>query len=121
MEADKVVKALRLCANKWENCGGCHINREDCPFGKYTLGCIERMNRAAADLIETPMEAARWIPVSERLPMEAECVLAWGIYGFAKCAMVGCLQEGRWLLEGPFDDATVTHWMPLPAAPKEEE
>lgn len=68
-----------------------------------------------------PDEIPHWIPVSERLPMEAECVLVWGIYGFAKCAMVGCLQEGRWLLEGPFDDATVTHWMPLPAAPKEEE
>lgn len=61
-----------------------------------------------------------WIKCRERMPEQAKRVLVWGIYYNAKCVMVACLQRQKWLIEGMFSDATITHWMPLPEPPSEE-
>ena len=67
-----------------------------------------------------------WIAVSDRLPLEADGEvlarmrdgrpeIAWATYwhgannGFA-----------QWTFRDPDEDETPTHWMPLPAAPKEQ-
>lgn len=63
--------------------------------------------------------APKWISVKERLPEVEANVLAYIGYG---CIVVCWLTyDGYW--QGPariFDKGEVTHWMPLPAAPKEE-
>jgi hypothetical protein len=56
-------------------------------------------------------EAARWIPVSERLPDSDYDVLVYAD-GFILISRAVC---GRWVLVGQ-----VTHWQPLPATPKEQ-
>ena len=79
-----------------------------------------------------------WIPVSEEMPNIHETVL---IYGksryrfqkvFCKFVDVGCLEEPeadrdieKWSTYNDWyegqEDFTITHWMPLPEPPKEDE
>lgn len=64
----------------------------------------------------------RWIPVTERLPEHGSLVLC-----FLQCRATRILQfdevSGWWLGFGRGDDwrfDNITHWMPLPDAPKGE-
>lgn len=78
-------------------------------------------------------DAMKWIPVTERLPIGAnngetsEEIIAYTKSGEV---CVGWIESGRrtWYLVVGDDDyptahdfGTVTHWMPLPEAPKEGE
>ena len=115
----------------------CEYGRSQCPV--VTQEVIDRL-AAYEDTGLTPEEIQqmRWIPVEERLPEEegiyAVCVdgeVKWDVY---------CMFEGkeRWFCydgrinefyidpysseptrEPPYP--MVTHWMPLPKAPKEEK
>ena len=58
-----------------------------------------------------------WISVKDRLPDDEENVLAF-VFGEAE---VCCLKNGVWRNEWmKFYDGDITHWMPLPEPPKEE-
>lgn len=66
----------------------------------------------------------RWIPVTERLPLYGQDVLAVRTYGDGeKCqevlmAHIAVWNEGtgeKW-----WNATNITHWMPLPQPPKEE-
>ncbi|HDK6888148.1 TPA: DUF551 domain-containing protein [Klebsiella variicola] len=92
----------------------------------------ERISRAvraamlAADPQSTGIEPAavpgKWIPVSERMPIEFEAVIAFDgdqVYGEAMYS-----SDDGFTIDGyePCDRLNlqnVTHWMPLPAAPQE--
>lgn len=78
-------------------------------------------------------EAARWIPVTERLPlarevqwddlryMESDLVLGFGGDGIAVVKHTRELGTDRWLWIDIDGNAwPVTHWMPLPEPPKGE-
>ncbi len=140
MEPDEIIRALRLCADKSENFEECHSGQCDCPFGKTVIDCTERMNRAAADLVELLTdEIPHWIPVSERLPKLDELVLLFldnskekKITTGKRYAVDGIITDderysGEWCVGFDRLDPNflvgkyVTHWMPLPAAPKEEK
>jgi len=151
MKPDEIILALRLCADKSENFEECHSGQCDCPFGKTVIDCTERMNRAAADLIELLTdEIPHWIPVSERLPEPEANVLIWQSYRedapYANITIGHLHQESdlrrkpywTWIAYGADmvhpkieawhradficpGDEFVTHWMPLPQLPKEEK
>lgn len=59
----------------------------------------------------------RWIPVSDRMPEDAQWCLVNTEYGYH----VQCWSKGQgWLGdECSIPNCDVTHWMPLPAAPQE--
>lgn len=107
-----------------------------CDNGNFM--CIDNLAADAADVLQEYVdrckryadeimmlrEQPRWIPVTERLPAEGERVLA--------------AVEGTWVGEAyrdmrdvwmrsygtPWDASigvSVTHWMPLPDAPREKE
>ena len=75
---------------------------------------------------------SEWIPVSERLPEVGQEVLVW----YHRSYNVAYLQKMKpvklqppqfnnvemfeWCF-GDFEDFDVTHWMPLPEAPKEKK
>ena len=121
MTDKEIVQALRCCASG--------ESEEECPFTeKY--GC-DGCPKVSADLIErlTAENAAlrekvpQWISVEERLPEawknEDGVLVNYMIYTPEFGADIGNYHEKdkRWLRMAI--PCTVTHWMPLPDAPKE--
>lgn len=92
----------------------------------------EQRDRCAryAEEIAVLQERQRWIPVEERLPEGDDAVLA-VVSGkpMENITLIGsvqiasyCAEAGWFITEFPWwDEPTVTHWMPLPAAPEEAE
>ena len=68
-------------------------------------------------LVENGVTIQRWIPVTERLPNEAERVAVIMPNG---SKLVGRILSGKWHIQGLRKAAKVTHWVPLPETPKEE-
>lgn len=89
----------------------------------------ERVERPAKTLSECAYEwgyqngleaaAPKWISVEERLPEELEDVLVLSRNGSCTWAEVAHLMRNQWWRVG-IPMINVTHWMPLPEAPKEE-
>lgn len=89
----------------------------------------EQRDRCAryAEEIAVLQERQRWIPVEERLPEGDDAVLA-VVSGkpMENITLIGsvqiasyCAEAGWFITEFPWwDELTVTHWMPLPAAPE---
>lgn len=63
-------------------------------------------------------DAMKWIPVTERLPEMWQNVLAVRTDGKFRFDFIGSL--GVWYEDVNFVGYPVTHWMPLPDAPKGE-
>ena len=102
--ADMVNEAPTLTADDYFDA----VDRiKPCPNCRYTLlGALTE-------------DEPRWIPVTERLPGDGEGVLVWGC-GFIQLGWYD-MDDGEWRTEYfTYDDGEVTHWMPLPKAPKEE-
>ena len=88
---------------------------------------IETLRKAVLSKTETPTSG--WISVKDRLPEnpdELVLVIANGMYENvalkdAYCMANYCPDEG-WVLEmwPDFEAVQISHWMPLPEAPKEE-
>ena len=98
--------------------GVCYENTECdiCPFenkDEVISKCIGR----AKDAIRRAIGSPQWISVKDRLPDEGKYVLVWESQGFAYCDEMIC---GIWNI-GANNGAIITHWMPLPEPPKEED
>jgi hypothetical protein len=78
----------------------------------------------AAEAIEKLEKSIpRWIPVTERLPEKYTAVLAAG-NGEVACGLFVGFAEPAHVASWDLDNVAaepVTHWMPLPEPPKEEE
>ena len=115
----------------------CEYESSPCPV--VTQEVIDRL-AAYEDTGLTPEEVQqmRWIPVEERLPEEegtyivcvdgevkydAYCILEgierWLCYDGRPSALYIDPYSGKPLRQSPYP--RVTHWMPLPKAPKEEK
>ena len=75
----------------------------------------------AEKLISNGVMVQEWISVTERLPESGKesvlIALRWGEVGIGWC------EDGRWNSEfvNEYEEGEVTHWMPLPDAPKEND
>ncbi|HDV1436745.1 TPA: DUF551 domain-containing protein [Escherichia coli] len=65
-----------------------------------------------------PVTPDGWIPVSERMPEPYEYVLVTD--GFDGCEVMRVNTDGYWGPAKSLYPGSITHWMPLPAAPKQE-
>ena len=130
IDADKLVDMLydseytTLCPLD-EVCGVI----DACPTAEFAPVQNGELRDAAAQVTRMAAEAAverEWISVEDRLPEDRSNVLVvaywcerWGVY------MGWCAPErAEWSVHvgiGDRDDVAVTHWMPLPAPPKEVE
>lgn len=83
---------------------------------------LERLQEAVMG--NSPVIPDRWIPVSERMPEERETVvLVADERGIVWCAEIqdGEIYPDEFPGTRGFGCAEATHWMPLPAAPKQED
>jgi len=96
----------------------CTRSDNDCPI-KRGLNSIP-----AADVVEVrrKLQSPRWIPVTERLPEEDGMYLVHGKWSASGRKVTDTCEfyvhDGYFRAAWNFD---VTHWMPLPEPPKEEQ
>ena len=90
----------------------------DCSTVNGILRRGMRIIRKARKEIANGVTVQKWIPVTERLPEEDIRVLVW--VGENNCYFptidTDRLHETRWVRWNEY----ITHWMPLPPAPKGE-
>lgn len=67
---------------------------------------------------QVPVTPDGWIPVSERMPEPYEYVLVTD--GFDGCEVMRVNTDGYWGPAKSLYPGSITHWMPLPAAPQQE-
>ena len=84
--------------------------------------CVQLLKDMAGEMERLRAErgAAQWISVEERLPeTDNYCIVFEPGYGCEVCMYYG---DGEWLTPD-LSNVTrfVSHWMPLPEAPKEEQ
>lgn len=142
---DDLVARLRASVDgRYEKCDCCPYE-EDYPC---CVDCLDKMHKQAADAIEELSRAQeqwieqernallksipKWIPVTEALPEErinpntrdfeyVLCVTIWGdVRPYKYGTPIGGIEAHFWNGAG-YVDAYVTHWMPLPEPPKEED
>ena len=111
-DCEKLAKALRCC--HLTSGSGC----AECPRRLENNDSCYKLLPDAADAIEELQAALpHWISVEERLPEQGERVLV-SNGGFICESYLS--QSGKWQRGGvDMFFMTPTHWMPLPAPPKE--
>ena len=131
MKTPEVIKnSLRICST-WET------NCEECPYKtmKKAISCSAEMKRDSLTYIEQlEKKVPKWIGVEERMPEHGTDVLvltAPGTLSLGQNCVVAEYIHPRMEKSGVFinfyagyDDKNilaVTHWMPLPELPKEDE
>lgn len=127
MEINKLIDALRVCADDDIICPACERYDKIGVMGG-TADCVSKLLLEAAAGLEEQRkriaeleEQRRWIPVTERLPDKDGFYIVvmngdiWGepdVWSSTACGFY----DGRWDEDG----ATISHWMPLPEPPKGE-
>lgn len=124
MNAEELVTALRICAGRTTTCEGCPCGYIEESDG----GCNDYVKRQAADMLEKlaaekGTQKPEWISVKDRLPEAGKILVTDG--------ETVTISNGAWLYRSLEEKTrvpanygaglTVTHWMPLPKPPKEEE
>lgn len=113
------LECRQVCEEQGEN--GC----KGCPIAL----AFDRL-AAYEDTGLTPEEVQqmRWIPVEERLPGDSDGLvimtdgeIVYPSYGYAMFGFDGKLGVFAPTKKKPWGVMQVTHWMPLPKAPKEEK
>lgn len=141
MKTEELVAALRQCGSVGAGCDGCPfesggaINAVWCGDALVLAaadrleGYVDRCKRYADEIMEL-RERERWIPVEERLPERDGPVLA--SYGFSEGGEISDMRFFRVMDYYAVDPKphfqnegycglTVTHWMPLPPVPEEND
>ncbi len=125
---DELVKRLKE-DKSWVEQGTTQTEHEIAEHIQQAADAIDKLQKAvmrledeSGILDELPMyqQPVGWIPVTERLPEAGERVLCYcraNIYEVMKMRT-----DGDWVYDTNhvYMHSFVTHWMPLPPAPKEE-
>ena len=128
MEIEKLIERL----DDWEGCDAIYKGK----FVEANCRIASRLLEEAASALEQlqaendrlKSQVPRWIPVEERLPGDADglVVMTDGehvhpSYGNAMFGLEEKLGVFAPTKKKPWGFMQVTHWMPLPKAPKEEK
>ena len=123
---EEIKKGLECCGT------GDLGNHNECPYGITNQKCMQTMLHDALALIQQlEAQEPKWISVEERLPDAKTAVLVYGqryvfngkqieTFPMEHVAYTRGKDEG-WFSWDSSDGISVTHWMPLPEPPKEEE
>lgn len=124
LNAEELATALRNCASEEGECKNCpylHLH-----LFESGICCDDCLKRKAADMLEKlaaerDAKKPEWISVKDRLPEKNRIVLVCMDNGQYKAVLTSYLSssDGEWI---SYDkNRKVTHWMPFPEPPKEEE
>ena len=122
---EETKKGLETCVSEDGSCDDCPYAME---FRKDLYVCYSTKRAVMADALayiqQLEAQVPRWIPVEERLPATDDDVLIVTNNEFGTGYEVGqgyydiCDEE--WFGHAYVGTIDVTHWMPLPEAPKED-
>ena len=126
----RVTKLLDSIISKIENdykSGNTPMPKEwvlNCKLDKEQMEELKRKNWFYTNL--EPVEENQWIKCSEKMPENGKDVLVVIKEDEYTDICVGeTYGEGNWLINGEFwyekSDPAITHWMPSPKPPEEEE
>ena len=93
------------------------LNHFDCDFSDFREYMHDKIKWERKQELAMP----RWIPVTEQYPEERKAVLVYQrMYKNTYCAFLDGMD---WWIYGGYGTKAfgITHWMPLPEPPKEEE
>lgn len=118
---EEIKKGLEICTAD-ESCRGCPYDNGNCDMQleRDALAYIQQLEQR---LVEANKTSMHWISVGERLPENGQKIIA------AFRGSSGWVVDQARYAYGEFDFASwvnvlgdnVTHWMPLPQSPEEEE
>ena len=114
---EEIKRGLDCCTKCVDFFDGC----SQCPYNGEKLICYELQIDALAYIRQLEQRVPRWTSVKERLPEDDDHYLVWSSYnGCAEVAMYW--GDGEWLTDDIVNiTRMVTHWMPLPEPPEEDE
>ncbi|EFK6344235.1 DUF551 domain-containing protein [Escherichia coli] len=117
--------AIRACIDEFpesvrdivEECASIAENafRAAMLHGAKPVSQTDKLNELSGN---SPVTPDSWIPVSERMPEPYEYVLVTD--GFDGCEVMRVNTDGCWGPAKSLYPGSITHWMPLPAAPQQE-
>lgn len=91
---------------------------EGCPYFDIHHCAVENGLDALALVRQLEAQVPRWISVEERLPEDGQAVI---VVLADRWCMMGWRWQGKWYTKPTIVETGVTHWMPLPEAPKEDD
>lgn len=118
----EIVQALRVCSRRTDaqTCAKCPLfDSEDC-MGDMMVGAADLIERLTAENAALREKAPQWISVEERRPEPGKRVLATdGVFvGEAYRTSADTWRRYDGIAMRDCLGSIVTHWMPLPEAPK---
>lgn len=122
---EEIKDALKHCIEPVPyGCDVCPYN-ETCLEHAPEIDAIAMIERLESERDEALAKVPKWISVEERLPEQNGIYLAHVVHRYCKIDSYWrvCIEyfgiEGTW--DSLADIYEVTHWMPLPEPPKEDE
>ena len=126
LKPEELVKALRHCSNDYP-CKTCPVELqkdESTCIGVLFKHCIDQIERDQKELAALREKLPKWISVKERLPIDhlKKYLVAFRDAGGSIVDMARYIPSDGWTCDTwDVPQKLITHWMPLPEAPKEVE
>lgn len=122
MTDKEIIRALRICSRRTDvqTCAECPLfDNEDC-MGDMTIGAADLIERLTAENAALREKVPQWISVDDRHPKPGTRVLATdGVFvGEAYRTSADTWRRYDGVAMRDCIGSVVTHWMPLPEAPK---
>lgn len=126
LKPEELVKALRHCSNDYP-CKTCpeELQKDESTcIGVLFKHCIDQIERDQKELAALREKLPKWISVKERLPIDhlKKYLVAFRDAGGSIVDMARYIPSDGWTCDNwDVPQKLITHWMPLPEAPKEVE
>lgn len=125
LKPEELVKALRYCSNDYP-CKTCPVELqkdESTCIGVLFKHCIDQIERDQKEIAELREKVPQWISVKERLPIDRlkKYLVAFLDAGGPIVDMARYFPSDGWTCDNwDVPQNLITHWMPLPEPPKED-
>ena len=123
LKPEELVKALRYCSNDYP-CKTCPVELQKAEsncIGVLFKHCIDQIERDQKELAALREKLPKWISVKERLPIDRlkKYLVAFQDAGGSIVDMARYFPSDGWTCDNwDVPQNLITHWMPLPEAPK---